>query len=248
MNDHMEDPKDDIEQNLPESAAMELRNLHPWDVTPKEAVAIQRRLASQVVPHGTLDHVRRVAGADISLDRARGRGVGAVVVFAYPELEVVEVCVREAPLTFPYVPGLLSFREVPVLREAFRDIAGPIDLLLVDGQGLAHPRRFGLACHLGLLLDVPAIGCAKSRLVGEHAMPEEAAGCRTDLVDKGELIGAVVRTRSAVKPLFVSVGHRIGLEQAVAWVLRCGRGYRLPEPTRLADQAAGGRIPDVASP
>jgi deoxyribonuclease V len=202
-----------------------------------------------VVREGDPGEIRRVAGVDIAVDRARARGTGSVVVLGYPELEVVEVAVEEAPLTFPYVPGLLSFREVPVLRAAFRRLAGPFDLLLVDGQGLAHPRRFGLACHLGLLLDVPAIGCAKSRLVGEHASPDEAAGSRSDLLDDGEVIGGVLRTRDGVKPVFVSAGHRIGLAEAEAWVLRCCRGYRLPEPTRLAHQAAGGRIPTaIAAP
>ncbi|MCH8994714.1 MAG: deoxyribonuclease V [Chloroflexi bacterium] len=225
---------------------MDLLDLHPWDVSPKGAVAIQRRLAAQVVREGVPRDVRRIAGADISVDRMAGRGTGAVVVFSYPELEVVEVSVEQAPLTFPYVPGLLSFREIPVLREAFARLAGPIDLLLVDGQGLAHPRRFGLACHLGLLLNVPAIGCGKSRLLGEHDTPGEAAGSRADLRDGGELIGSVLRTRDGVKPLFISIGHRIGLAEVEAWVLRCCRGYRLPEPTRLADKAAGGRAPTVA--
>ena len=235
---------------------MELRDLHSWHVSPKEAIAIQRELASQVVRpdgrpsgrQGEPARVARIAGVDISVDRTRAVGTGAVVVCSYPGLDVVEVAVEEAPLSFPYVPGLLSFREAPVLRAAFRRISGAIDLLLVDGQGLAHPRRFGLACHLGLLLDLPAIGCAKSRLLGEHAAPERDAGSRTDLVDRGELIGSVLRTRSGVKPLFVSIGHRIGLSEAEAWVLRCCRGYRLPEPTRLAHQAAGGRIPAVAAP
>ncbi len=226
---------------------MRLRDLHSWDVTPKEAIDIQRLLASQVVRQGEPADVRRVAGVDISVDRARGRGTGAVVVLSYPELEVVEVAVEEERVSFPYVPGLLSFREVPVLAAAFERIVGPIDLLLVDGQGLAHPRRFGLACHLGLLLDVPAIGCAKSRLVGEHATPDGAAGSRADLTDGVEAIGGVLRTRTGVKPVFVSVGHRIGQAQAEAWVLRCCRGYRLPEPIRLAHQAAAGRIPATAT-
>ena len=220
---------------------MKLRDLHPWDVSPKEAIAIQKRLAAQVVREDEPIDVRRVAGVDISVDRARGVGTGAVVVLSYPGLEIAEVAVAQAPLTFPYVPGLLSFREVPVLRAAFERISGAIDLLLVDGQGLAHPRRFGLACHLGLLLDMPTIGCAKSRLLGEHDAPDEAAGSRADLLDRGELIGGVLRTRTGVKPLFVSLGHRIGLAAAEEWVLRCCSGYRLPEPTRLAHQAAGGR-------
>ncbi|MEX0786844.1 MAG: deoxyribonuclease V [Dehalococcoidia bacterium] len=222
---------------------MDLLDLHPWDVTPREAVAIQRELAGRVVRSGGPRAVRRIAGVDCSVDRAEGRATGAVVVLSYPDLDVVEVAVAETALTFPYVPGLLSFREVPVLREAFRKIAGPIDLLLVDGQGYAHPRRFGLACHLGLLLDLPAIGCAKSRLLGEHEMPAEAAGSRAGLRDGGELIGSVLRTRDGVRPLYISVGHRIGLRAAERWVLRCCRGFRLPEPTRLADKAAGGRAP-----
>ncbi len=230
---------------------MNLLDLHPWDLSPKEAIAVQRELASFVICKGGPGRVRRVAGVDCSVDRLEkrpdgrpsGRGTGAVVVLSYPELEVMEVVVAEAPLTFPYVPGLLSFRETPVLREAFRKITGPVDLLLVDGQGYAHPRRFGIACHLGLLLDVPTIGCAKSRLLGEHAEPAAAAGSRSDILDKGQVIGGVLRTRASVKPLFVSSGHRIGLAEAEAWVLRCCRGYRLPEPTRLAHQAAGGRLP-----
>jgi len=147
----------------------------------------------------------------------------------------------EAPLTFPYVPGLLAFREVPVLAEAFRRLSQRPDLLLVDGQGLAHPRRFGIACHLGLLLDLPTIGCAKSRLVGEHGPLGEDVGRRTELRDGPEVLGLVLRTRAGVTPVYVSVGHRIGLSEAAEWTLRLCRGYRLPEPARLAHQAAGGQ-------
>jgi deoxyribonuclease V len=222
---------------------MELLDLHRWDLTPKEALAVQSELAYRVVCEGKLHGVRRIAGVDISVDRVEKRGIGAVVVLSYPELEVVDAAIVEAPLTFPYVPGLLSFRETPVLREAFRRVAGPIGLLFCDGQGYAHPRRFGIACHLGLLLDVPAIGCAKSRLIGEHETPGDSAGSRTDLIDKDEVIGSVLRTRANVKPLFVSAGHRISLAEAEAWVLRCCSGYRLPEPTRLAHLAAAGRLP-----
>ncbi len=227
--------------------AVEAKSLHPWRVSTTEAIAIQRRLAPQVVLEGAPTHVRYVAGADISVNAAERKGRGAVVVLSYPDLSPVEQSVTEVGLTFPYVPGLLSFREVPVLMEAFAALSGTPDLLLVDGQGLAHPRRFGLACHLGLLYDVPTIGCAKSRLCGEHGEVALARGSRVDLRDGAEVIGAVVRTREAVKPVYVSTGHRIGLEEAAEWVLRCCRGYRLPEPTRLAHQAAAGQVVVAAS-
>jgi deoxyribonuclease V len=223
---------------------VEIRELHPWSVSPAEAVVIQKRLAAQVILEGEPRDVRVVAGADISVGGGRGRG--AVVLLSYPELQPLERQVVETELTFPYVPGLLAFREVPVLAEAFRRLSRRPDLLLVDGQGLAHPRRFGIACHLGLLLDLPTIGCAKSRLVGEHEPVGGEAGCRVELRDGSEVIGLVVRTRSGVTPVDVSVGHRIGLAEAAEWVLSLCRGYRLPEPARLAHQAAGGQAMAVA--
>jgi deoxyribonuclease V len=221
---------------------MKLRDLHPWSVSPREAIAIQRQLAAEVVRRGRVGRVRRIGGVDISVDRARGRGRGAVVVLSYPELELIDAVVEETDLTFPYVPGLLSFRETPVLRLAFERLREPVDLLFVDGHGYAHPRRFGIACHLGLLLDVPAIGIGKSRLVGEHIEPPFEAGSRVDLLHAGEVIGGVLRTRTDVKPVYVSVGHRISLTEAERWALRCCRGYRLPEPVRLAHRAAGGTL------
>jgi deoxyribonuclease V len=219
-----------------------LRSLHPWDVSPKEAINIQRQLASQVLRRGSPTNVRRIAGVDISVDKPNARGRGAVVVLSYPDLEVAEVAVEDAPLAFPYVPGLLSFRETPVLAGAFARIRSKIDLLLVDGHGYSHPRRFGIACHLGLLLDVPTIGVAKSRLLGQHETPGPEIGARADLLDKGERIGGVLRTRANVSPLYISVGHRIAQRPAERWVLRCCTRYRLPEPTRLAHQAAGGML------
>jgi deoxyribonuclease V len=222
---------------------MDVRELHRWDLSIPEAMETQRRLASQVVCSGDPGEVRTVAGVDIAvLEKGRRAPArGAVVVLSYPEMELLEQAVVEAEVTFPYVPGLLSFRETPVLLEPLSRVRKP-DLLLVDGQGFAHPRRFGLACHLGLLLDVPTVGCAKSRLLGEHAEPAKAAGGQVDLRDGDGVIGAVLRTREGVKPVYVSVGHRIGLAEAAEWVLRCCRGLRLPEPTRLAHQAAGGRL------
>ena len=224
---------------------MEIRDLHPWNVSPAEAAAIQKRLAAQVVLKGEPGDVRVVAGADISVGSGRGRG--AVVLLSYPELRPLEQQVVEAPLTFPYVPGLLAFREVPVLAEAFRRLSQRPDLLLVDGHGLAHPRRFGIACHLGLLLDLPTIGCAKSRLLGEHGPLGVDTGSRTELRDGQEVLGLVLRTRAGVTPVYVSVGHRIGLSEAAEWTLRLCRGYRLPEPARLAHQAAGGQMLAVAT-
>jgi deoxyribonuclease V len=214
-------------------------DLHPWDVSTAEAVEIQRKLAPRVVREGIPTDVRRIAGVDISVRRGSADGRGAVVVLRYPEMEVEEQVVVEARVAFPYVPGLLSFREIPVLLEAFRQVKEKPDLVLVDGQGLAHPRRFGIACHLGLLLDLPAVGCAKSRLCGEHRPPAMEAGSSVPLTDGDEVIGAVLRTRNGVSPVYVSIGHRIALDEAVAWVLRCCRGYRIPEPTRLAHMAAG---------
>jgi len=220
---------------------MDIRHIHGWDLSVPEAMETQRRLASQVVCMGDPGDVRTVAGVDIAVFEKgrRAPARGAVVVLSYPELELLEQAVVDAEVTFPYVPGLLSFRETPVLLEPLSRVRKP-DLLLVDGHGFAHPRRFGIACHLGLLLDVPAIGCAKSRLCGEHGEPGPKAGCRAELRNGGDVIGTVLRTRDGVKPVYVSVGHRIGLAEAAEWVLRCCRGLRLPEPTRLAHQAAGG--------
>jgi deoxyribonuclease V len=167
-------------------------------------------------------------------------GTAAVVVLSYPDFELVEVQVVTGSLDFPYVPGLLTFREAPLILAACEKLIVTPDLIIVDGQGIAHPRRIGLASHLGLCLDVPTIGCAKSRLLGGYDEPDEAAGSFTDLLDNGEIIGAALRTRSGVKPVFVSIGHRINLSSAIDWVLACCRGYRVPEPTRLAHQAAGG--------
>lgn len=223
---------------------MRVPTLHPWPQSPAEAIALQKRLAPQVIPDGDPQEVRLVAGCDLAfLDRGRvpARARAAAVLLSYPVLDPVEQSVVEAEVTFPYVPGLLAFREIPALLQAFERLERTPDLLVVDGQGLAHPRRFGIACHLGLLLDVPTIGCAKSRLVGDHDEPATAAGSRANLQHNGDLIGVVLRTRDGGRPLYVSPGHRIGVAQAADWVLRLSKGYRLPEPTRLADRLAGGR-------
>ena len=228
---------------------MRIQILHPWDVTPAEAREIQNRLAPLIIKEGAPEHVRLVAAADISVQREERFARGAVVVLSYPELELVEQAVVEGEPSFPYVPGLLTFREAPILLRAFGQLRCQPDLLLVDGQGYAHPRRFGIACHLGLLLDLTTVGCAKSRLCGRYEPPGNSAGSRSPLLAGEEVIGSVLRTRDNVTPLFISVGHRISLDEAAEWVLRCCRGRRLPEPSRAAHTAAGGHLDSwVGSP
>ncbi len=185
---------------------------------------------------------RFIAGVDISVSKARGIATGAVVVLEYPELRLVETKVVNGKLDFPYIPGLLSFRESPLTLAACERLAITPDLILVDGQGIAHPRRLGLASHLGLFLNTPTIGCAKSLLCGTHEVPGEKPGSYAEVVDRGEIIGAALRTKLGVKPLYISVGHKVDLQTAIYWVLECCRDYRLPEPTRFAHLAAGGNL------
>jgi deoxyribonuclease V len=221
---------------------MRIRDLHSWEVDPAEARAIQARLAEQVSLDDAVapDEVRTVAGIDNSYVKRGDETIAfaAVVVLSFPGLEPIETAVASRPVAFPYVPGLLSFREAPAVLAACADIGSEPDLLLFDGQGYAHPRRFGLACHLGLVLDRPAVGCAKSRLVGRFEKPERVFGAQTPLVDRGEVVGAAVRTRPRHAPLFVSPGHKLSVATAVALALACCRdGAFMPVPTRLAHEA-----------
>ncbi len=211
---------------------------HPWEVTPKEAVALQRRLAGQVETADRIGPLRRVAGTDVGFEDAGRTTRAAVAVLAFPELTVIETVVVREPTRFPYIPGLLSFREAPALLAALERLPTPPDLLLVDGQGRAHPRRFGLACHLGLLTGLPAIGVGKTRLTGQHDDPGPQKGDWAPLVDRGETIGAVLRTRAGVAPLFISPGHRVGLATALRLTLACTTRFRLPETTRAAHHLA----------
>lgn len=221
---------------------MKATRLHSWTVDRSEARDIQQRLAQQVSTCGEATSVGLIAGVDISQPDAGGMATAAIVVLQYPEMKTTEVqLIREKP-GIPYIPGLLSFREAPLILAAAEKLSATPDLILVDGQGIAHPRRFGIAAHLGLLWDVPTIGCAKSRLCGEYQTPGSEPGDFSYLWDNGEIIGAVVRTRRDVKPLFISVGHKIDLSSAIRWVLECCRGYRLPEPTRRAHLAAAGNL------
>jgi deoxyribonuclease V len=221
---------------------VQIREVHAWDVTPKEAAAIQRRLRGEVVLADgiPLPAIRLVAGVDNAYRREGARTIAyaTAIVLGFPALEVLETATAVREIDFPYVPGLLSFREAPAILDALRRLASVPDVLLFDGQGYAHRRRFGLASHLGVVLNRPTIGCAKSRLVGHFDEPEESFGARTPLVDRGEIVGAAVRTRVGHDPLFVSPGHLISIETAVAVVLACCRdGAFLPEPTRLAHDA-----------
>ncbi len=183
-----------------------------------------------------------MAGVDVSVSRATGKARAAAVILSYPELLLAELAIAEGELGFPYVPGLLSFREIPLLAEVLHKINKVPDLMLVDGQGIAHPRRIGLASHLGLLTGLPTIGCAKSRLCGEYHEPPQQAGEYTELKDRGETIGLALRTRQGCNPVFVSPGHLIGIKESAGWVNELCRGYRLPQPVRLAHLAAGGNI------
>jgi deoxyribonuclease V len=219
---------------------MRIRHRHPWDVTAAEAIALQQRLRNEVIADDRFSRIDTVAGVDVGFEKRGAVTRAAVAVLNLPGLELQEYAVAHRPTEFPYIPGLLSFREVPAVLDALQRLPRLPDLLLCDGQGLAHPRRFGIACHLGVLTDLPAIGVAKSRLIGTHAPLAESKGSRQPLYDKGEVIGTVLRTRHGVRPLYISVGHRIALDTAVDYVMRCTTRYRLPETTRAAHKLASG--------
>ena len=211
----------------------------PTDVT--QARAVQESLRGKVIAGDKLGVVKTVAGVDVGFERAGAVTRAAVVVLDFPSLEPREQEVARQPTRFPYVPGFLSFREAPAVLAALEQLRQAPDLLLCDGQGIAHPRRFGIACHLGVLTDIPSIGVAKSRLIGTHGTVPEEKGAWVPLMEAGEVIGAVLRTRNGVKPLYVSIGHRVSLDTAIDYVLRCTTKYRLPETTRLADRLASQR-------
>jgi deoxyribonuclease V len=216
-------------------------NLHSWNVSPAEAVAVQQQLRDRVVIRPLPDQISLVAGADISYNKFSEVVYAAIVVLRLPELEVVTTSGVVSTMTFPYVPGLLSFREAPSLIEAWKNLDVRPDVLMLDGQGIAHPRRLGIASHFGLLIDLPTVGCAKTLLTGRYEEPAERAGSFSPLIHRGETIGAAVRTKDRVGPVFISPGHLADLPTSMALALKCVRGYadgrskyRIPEPTRLA--------------
>lgn len=211
---------------------------HPWQVSPAYARAIQQELAAEVIAQDDFGEIRRIAGADIGFEDHNRITRAAISVLDYVSLEPVEEVVVRLPTRFPYVPGLLSFREVPALLDALQSVKQLPDMILCDGQGLAHPRRFGLASHLGVVTDIPTIGVAKSRLIGRYQEPGSSRGDWSALLDDGETIGYVLRTRSNTQPLFISIGHRVSLASARRIVLHCCPRFRLPETTRRAHHLA----------
>jgi deoxyribonuclease V len=215
---------------------MKYNNLHPWKVTTKEAVQIQAELREHIELHDTFDTVRVLAGADVAFDKHKNEGYGGVITYSFPELEEIERRGVKAEITFPYVPGLLAFREAPVLLKAFASLESEPDVVLFDGQGLAHFRRMGIATHMGIVLNKPTIGCAKSRLIGTFDEPGARVGSYSPLVHGRETVGVVLRTRRRVKPIFVSQGTNISLKTTIEIVLKCVDGYRIPKPTREADR------------
>jgi len=219
---------------------MRLHHPHPWDLTPKEAIALQQQLRRYVRIEDDYGPIRSVAGVDVGFEQNNTITRAAVAVLDADSLQLLGSAIARQPTRFPYVPGLLSFREIPAVLVALGQLAVLPDLLLCDGQGIAHPRRLGIASHLGLLLDLPTIGVGKSRLIGSHEEPGREKGQWQPLYDRGEEIGCVLRSRSGVKPLYVSPGHRMGLAAARQWVMHCLTHYRLPETTRWAHRLASG--------
>ena len=213
---------------------MKYLKLHTWNVDYKKAVEIQERLKKSIILKGSTKNCKLIAGADVSYTKGSEIFYASVVVFNLQTMERVEEVTASGKVDFPYIPGLLSFRESPILLKAFAKIKSEPDVIILDAQGIAHPRGIGLASHIGLLLDKSSIGCAKTRLIGEYNEVGGEAGCHSQLTVKGEIVGAVLRTRKNVKPVFVSPGHKIDLNTSIDLVLKSCRGYRLPEPVRQA--------------
>lgn len=221
---------------------MKIYQQHDWPQTLEEAIAIQEKLRNQTITEDKLpETIKYVAGVDMGFEADGTISHAAVAVLSFPDLQIVETTVARRPTSFPYIPGFLSFREIPAVLDALEKVRILPDIILCDGQGIAHPRRLGIASHLGLLIDMPTIGVAKSLLIGKYDEVPETKGSWQPLIHQGEIIGAVLRTRTGVKPLYISSGHRISLPTAIDYVLRCTTKYRLPETTRIADKLASSR-------
>jgi deoxyribonuclease V len=221
---------------------------HKWNIEKNVAIQIQDRLASHVIMDDAIGDVNCVAGVDVCYDKHSNLLIAAIVIMDIQSFQVIDTLTTQGLATFPYIPGLFAFREIPPLIDLFESITHAPDLIVCDGQGLAHPRRFGLACHLGVLFDLPAIGCAKTHYIGvESGNLSSSRGSRVDLVDHNETIGAKLRTQDDVKPVYVSIGHRISLTTACKWILELSPSYRIPEPIRMADQAVRQRLKEIQS-
>lgn len=219
---------------------MEIRVNHRWDLSEAEAARLQQELAGQIVLSDQFGDIERIAGIDLGYEDEDRVTRAAVVVLKFPELTLLDYQITRRPTTFPYVPGYLSFREVPAVLDALQGLRVTPQMLFCDGNGTIHPRRFGFACHLGLAVDLPSIGVAKNRYVGSHEPLPDTQGAWQPIIDHGETIGAVVRSRAGVKPIYVSPGHRISLETAIAMTLRTCRGFRQPDTTRWSHRVASG--------
>jgi deoxyribonuclease V len=214
--------------------------MHSWNISAREAIAIQKQLAAQVICTGIPEKIDIIAGVDLAFDKKRELGFCSIILCRFPDLTIIESAFCHDRVTFPYIPGLLTFREGPLFLKTFETLDRRPDLILFDGQGMAHPRGLGIASHMGLLLNVPTIGCAKSKLFGEYQQPCSEKGSRSALIDKdGNRIGIVLRTRHGVKPVFVSPGHLTGVEESADIVMRCVVKYRIPEPIRAAHNSVG---------
>lgn len=214
---------------------MKIIKVHTWNVTTKQAIAIQHNLKVRIKTFDDFGLIKTIAGVDVGFIKEKNLSCAALVIFSYPDMRILDVITCSGPINFPYIPTLLSFREIPIVLSCFEKLENPPGILILDGQGYAHPRRMGLACHVGVLLDIPTIGCAKSRLTGEFNMPGKKKGSFSYLYDKGEIIGAVLRTKDDTHPVFVSIGHRVSLDTSIKLILDMSI-TRIPEATKIADR------------
>lgn len=212
---------------------MQIKEHHRWDLKYEEAVALQTELSKKLILNDSFGAIEKIAGVDVKCVKERNEVLGVVIIFSYPELNIIEIKMAKDVISYPYIPGLLTFREGPVVEQIFTQIKNIPDLVFFDGQGYCHPRRFGLASHMGLILNLPTIGCAKNKLCGNYKEPSQTKGSYSYIFDDGEIIGAALRTKNETKPIFVSIGHKVSLISAIKFTLSVSK-FRIPEPTRIA--------------